>query len=434
MSAPPRSLALGLYLALSGRAEGFASRLLARRQARGKEDAARLGERLGHAGVARPPGPVVWFHAASVGEFAALVELLRRLHSARPDITLLLTTGTVTSAEMAARADLPGVIHQYVPLDARAAVRRFVAHWQVDVAIWTESELWPALIHETHRSGAVLLLVNARISTRSSRRWRLARGLVRGLLSRFDMIFAQDADSARHLRRLGAEGGRIATIGTLKEGAAPLPYDEAERARLGGRIGARPLWLAASTHPGEEELVGAAHAIARRAAPRLLCLIVPRHPERGEEVAARLSAAGWRVGRRSRGDVPEDETDIYVADTLGELGLWYRLAPVSFVGGSLGAAAEEIGGHNPFEPAALGSAILHGPHVANFAEPYRRLTRAGAARAVVDEADLAGAVTELLEPEVAAIMARAAWDTCSDGALVTERVLTEILGHLPAAP
>ncbi|MEO0999068.1 MAG: 3-deoxy-D-manno-octulosonic acid transferase [Pseudomonadota bacterium] len=431
MTRPARSLQLALYLSASARSEQVATRLLDRRLGRGKEDAERLQERLGHAALPRPEGPLVWFHAASVGEAAALLELLRRIAEARPDVTLLLTTGTVSSAAVVAGRLPPTARHQFVPVDARPAVQRFLRHWRPDLAVWAESELWPALIFETHGAGVPMLLVNARMSARSFRRWRFSRGMARGLLGRFDLVLAQDAVSAGFLRRLGVADDRIDTIGTLKEGAAPLPHDEAERARMAGHIGSRPVWLAASTHPGEEALVAAALHRARRSAPGLLLILAPRHPERGAEIAATLIAEGWRVARRGAGEVPDAETDIYLADTLGEMGLWYRLAPVTLVGGSF---AEGIGGHNPFEPAALGSAILTGPATENFADAFARLEAAGAVVRVPTPEALDEAVTACLEPDRAARLARAAWDATSEGALVTERVLSEIIARLPAAP
>ncbi len=419
---PPRSVLLGLYLAVSRRAAGQAGRLLDRRLAANKEDPDRLGERRGVAGIARPVGRLAWFHAASVGEAVSLLELLRRLRESRPALTCLVTTGTVTSARLVADRMPPGCIHQYVPLDVGPWVKRFLDHWQPDLAVWTESELWPAMLVETHRRGIPMLLINARISHQSYRRWRMMPGAARGLLRRFERILAQDNLAAEHLVALGADPERLEVSGSLKEGSAPLPCDEAERARLGRLFAGRPLWLAASTHPGEEEAALAAHDVARRRMPRLGMILAPRHPDRGDALAAEMRAHGVSVAQRSAGEEPDADTDVYLADTLGEMGLWYRVAPVSFVGGSL----VEVGGHNPFEPALLGSAILHGPHVRNFAEAYERLSDAGAAIEVRDAASLGRALTATLEPDRAARMAAAGWESCSDGAEVTDVVLDAI--------
>ncbi|RMD88605.1 MAG: 3-deoxy-D-manno-octulosonic acid transferase, partial [Alphaproteobacteria bacterium] len=254
-----RSLILALYLALAGRADGAAHRRLARRLTEGKEDPDRLGERFGQAGLPRPAGRLVWFHAASVGEMLSLFELIRRLGEAAPDAHFLVTTGTLTSAKLFAARAPSRSLHQFAPVDTRRAVRAFLDHWRPDVAVWAESELWPTMLCETHARGVPMLLVNARMSERSARRWRLLRGAAKSLLRRFELLLAQDDATADALRRLGAPAARVEVTGTLKEGAAPLPCDEAERARLAAAIAGRPVWLAASTHPGEEAAALAAH-------------------------------------------------------------------------------------------------------------------------------------------------------------------------------
>ncbi|WP_299130651.1 glycosyltransferase N-terminal domain-containing protein [uncultured Amaricoccus sp.] len=421
-AAANRSALLGLYLMVSRRAGGIAQRYLSRRMAAGKEHPTRLGERMGEAGVPRPEGPVVWFHAASVGEAASLLELLRRLLTERPGLTCLVTTVTVTS-EQFLRERLPErCLHQFVPVDVLPWVERFLAHWRPDLAVWTESELWPAALTATDATGAPMLLVNARISNRSYRRWRLARGMARALLRRFDGILAQDKLAAVHLRALGANSATLRVVGSLKEGAAPLPYDEAERVRITRAFARRPVWLAASTHSGEEEAVIDAHFRARRALPMLALILAPRHPVRGDGLAEMLRGRGLTVAQRSKDEAIGADTDVYLADTLGEMGLWYRVASVSFIGGSLA----EVGGHNPFEPALLGSAILHGPHVRNFQDAYAGLTAAGAAVEVLDGEELGTVLGATLAPDRAAEMAAAAWAACSEGAEVTDTVLAAI--------
>jgi 3-deoxy-D-manno-octulosonic-acid transferase len=424
------SFALGLYLAWSGRGgQRFAERKLRERAAQGKEDPARLDERRGIASRPRPDGPLIWFHAASVGESIALLELVRQLINDRPEVSILVTTGTVTSAGVMADRLPDGALHQFVPLDARAFVIRFLDHWRPDVAVWTESELWPALICETEARGIPMLLLNARMSKASHDRWRFLRGMARSLLARFRRALVQDDLTAIYLRRLGMASERMEVTGTLKEGAAALPVNTRILDAVRAEIGSRPVWVAASTHPGEETKVLEAHRIAMRTNPRLLLILVPRHPDRGDEIAALLAGDGWAFARRSAGEGPEAETAVYLADTIGELGLWYRLAPVSFVGGSW----EPIGGHNPFEPAALGSAILHGPYVTNFVDIYQRLTEARAARLVPSPQALAQAVDDLLSPDRAAAMAHAAWEVVSSGADVTERAKAVLFETLDAA-
>ncbi len=419
-----RSIFLGLYLAWSARGgRAFAERKLRERVAAGKEDAPRLDERRGIASQPRPDGPLIWFHAASVGESVAILELVRRVLEERDDAHVLVTTGTVTSAEVMADRLPERAIHHYAPLDAKAFVTAFLDHWRPDVAIWTESELWPTLVVETDARGIPMLLLNARMSKASHDKWRFAKGVVRNLLERFHMALVQDELTQSYLRRLGMPADRMKVLGTLKEGAAALPCDEEERAELAKVLAGRPVWLAASTHDGEEKLVLKAHRMAMRASPRLLLILVPRHPERGDEIATLLQSDGWRFTRRAADESLTDDAQVYLADTMGEMGLWYRLAPISFVGGSLVA----IGGHNPFEPAALGSAILHGPYVTNFVDIYQRLSEAEAARLAPSPEKLADHVVTLLSPEEAAGMAASAWGVISDGADVTDRALALIL-------
>ena len=420
-------LALRLYLAWSARrGTRFAERKLEDRLAAGKEDAARVDERRGIASLPRPEGKLVWFHAASVGESLALLELIRQLLDARDDLSILVTTGTVTSAALMGERLPERAVHQYVPLDARDYVTRFLDHWRPDLAIWTESELWPCLIETTAGRDIPMLLINARMSKASHDKWRFLRRVARHLLNRFSHALVQDDLTEISLRRLGLSPDRMEVTGTLKEGAAALPADEGVLSRMRADLAGRPVWLAASTHPGEEEKVLEAHRAALKANPRLLLILVPRHPDRGDELAEMLERDGWSHARRSAGAHPAGQTQVYLADTVGELGLWYRLAPISFIGGSW----EPIGGHNPFEPAALGSAILHGPYVTNFVDIYQRLTEARAARLVSAPQSLAAAVNDLMSPDRAAAMAHAAWELVSAGADVTDRSVDLVLDRL----
>lgn len=381
-------------------------RLIQRRRiAAGKEDAARAGERWGRSDLARPPGPLVWFHAASVGESLSLVELITRLLAARPAASVLVTTGTRTSAGMMAGRLPERARHQFLPYDTPGAVRAFLDHWRPDLAVWTESEIWPRLLVGTTARRIPAVLVNARLSPRSARAWARWPRLARALFGRFDAVLVPDAATAGVLGGLGVAPARLAITGSLKEAAAPPGYDPAALEQLRRAIGARPLWLAASTHPGEEAVaLAAAEAAFGRGPEAPLLLLVPRHPERGPGLADEARAAGWRVARRGAAEPLQPDTQVYLADTLGEMGLWYRLAPVAFVGGSIAP----MGGHNPYEPAALGAAILHGPEVFNFAGAYAKLAAAGAARPVRDAAELAAGLRDLFRPGAAAAMADAA--------------------------
>ncbi|MGL4239484.1 MAG: 3-deoxy-D-manno-octulosonic acid transferase [Beijerinckiaceae bacterium] len=375
--------------------------LLARRRKRGKEDPERIAERKGTASLPRPEGLLVWLHGASVGELISLLPIAEHLTAKK--IAVLVTSGTVTSAEVARRRLPEGAFHQYAPLDLPAYVKRFLAHWRPDIGVFAESELWPNLVHAAHAAGTHLVLVNARMSERSHRRWKRFPSFITSMLSRFELALAQtDADAFR-LKELGAP--RVHAIGNLKYDVAPPPADPAKLARLTEAFGGRPVLVAASTHPGEEEIVAAAHNEAARTIPGLLTVIAPRHPARGEEVAAACFSAGLTVCRRSEGALPDKHTSVYVADTIGELGLFYRLGSLAYLGGSL----VEHGGQNPIEPAKLGNGILHGPHVHNFTEVYATLAEARGAVQVTDAASLAEAVVSLLaQPRMLEAMSAAA--------------------------
>jgi 3-deoxy-D-manno-octulosonic-acid transferase len=379
-----------LYRLLTSALPPLAVLYLKWRRRRGKEDPLRWHERWGFPGVARPPGPLLWIHAASVGEATTMLALIERLRQARPKIEILVTTGTTASARLLERRLPAPARHQFAPLDLPLWVARFLDHWRPDLAIWVESELWPNLVLMTRARGIPMVLVNGRLSARSYRRWHAWPGLIGPMLGAFSRCLAQDEGQADRLRRLG--GRRVEAIGDLKAAAAALPVDRVELERLRRRIGTRPRWLAASTHAGEEAVAAAVH---RRLAPAhsgLLTLLAPRHPSRGAEIAAILAGVGLRVARRSEGAPITPDTDIYLADTMGELGLFYRLAGIVFVGGSLAGR----GGHNPFEPARLDCAVLHGPDMTNCLGMAAALAAAGASEVVNGETELACAVSALL--------------------------------------
>ena len=423
----PFPATLRAYLGVTRLADAVAPMILRRRQRRGKEDPSRIMERLGRAGLPRPKGPLVWFHAASVGESLSLLTLIGQTVAARPDVGILVTTGTRTSADLLARRLPGGVLHQFVPLDTRRAVTLFLDHWHPDLAIWTESELWPRLTVETAARGVPMLLINARISPRSARNWRRAAGMIGALLARFDMILTQEDATARVLRGFGAASDRVVVAGTLKQETAALPCDLGELARLRAQIGARHVWLAASTHPGEETIIARVQTRLLADIPDLLLILAPRHPDRAAEVAEALAAQGLTCVSRTAGALPDPETQVYLADTLGEMGLWYRLAPVAFIGGSL----MPVGGHNPYEPAALGAAMITGPHVRNFAGIFADLDRAGGVTRVQDADTLAAAVAALLAPGRASDQTRRARAACAAGGGATDRALAAILSRLP---
>jgi 3-deoxy-D-manno-octulosonic-acid transferase len=369
-------LTLRLYRSLSTAATPLAGALVRHRLKRGKEDEARVGERKGLTDAERPPGPLVWMHGASVGEVLAVAGLVERMRMM--NIRVLLTSGTVTSATIVARRFPPDVIHQFIPYDSPRFVARFLDHWQPSFALFVESDLWPNLILSGAERRIPMIVVNGRMSQRSFQRWRSAPATMGTLLSRFEMCLVQSQGDADRFAALGSP--HVFNTGNLKFDVPAPPADPQKLEQLTRAIQGRPVVLASSTHPGEEEVVLDVHRRLAAYFPALLTIIVPRHPERGQQVAQLTGTSSLRVAMRSRDQLPLPETDIYVADTLGELGLFYRLSPIVFVGGSL----VNHGGQNPIEPIKLGAAVLHGPHVGNFAEIYRALDEAGGARLAGD--------------------------------------------------
>lgn len=421
-----RPVALAAYLIFSRRARWVGKRILTRRLKDGRERPERIQERRGLPTADREEGELIWLHAGTVAEALSTQELIRRLLEEDDSLNFLVTTQTGASAAAIENRLPHSAIHQYLPLDFELYVRRFLDHWKPDIAVWTQSELWPAMITESRKRKIPLILLNGRMSKRSFNRWRYVYRSARELVDAFRTIHAVDENSADYFQRLGAKQDNVRVTGLLKEGSPTLAHNEEERAEFVRMVGRRAVWLAASTHPGEEEIVARAHREVLRRAPRTLLIVVPRHAERGVAIAKDYREHGWRVAVRSLGEALQPDSEIYIADTMGELGLWYRVAPVSFVGGSIAAGS----GHNPFEPAALGSAILNGPNVSSYRDIYDRLATAGASRIVRRPDDLANEVINLLAPDQVALMAHAAWEVCSSGAEVTDLALEAVLENI----
>jgi len=374
-------LTLRAYRLLMSAATPVASMVLSYRLRKGKEHAVRLPERRGEANIPRPAGRLIWFHGASVGEMNAIFPLIERVRA--QNLNVLVTSGTVTSAGVAEKRLPPDVIHQFSPVDLPQFAARFLDHWKPDLGLFVESDLWPSMIMAASERNVPLILINGRLSERSFNRWRMIPRTVGALLRRFDLCLAQSTDDGARYAGLGAP--RISTTGNLKLDV-PAPAADADKlAALQDVLGTRPVITAASTHPGEETEIVDAHRRLKHSFPGLLTIIAPRHPERGQGIAEIAKVAGLTAVLRSQDQLPRASTDIYVADTLGELGLFYRVAPIVFVGGSL----VSHGGQNPIEAIKLGAAVLHGPHVANFAEIYAALDEAGGAELVTDAGKLA---------------------------------------------
>ena len=326
-------------------------------------------------------------------------------------------------------ARLPGdVIHQYVPVDLPCAVARFLDHWQPQLALWFESELWPNLVAGTGDRNIPMVLINASLSEKSYRTWRRFPGLARDLLGRFDAAMAQNEEVGARLKALGASN--VFSVGNLKYAAPPLPASDEAVDALHQMLGERPRWLAASTHKGEEAAAASVHILVKKRVPDLVTMIAPRHPERGEGLAKLISGMGLQVARRSTGDSITHSTDVYLADTLGEMGVLYRNTTISFMGGSL----IPHGGQNPLEPARLNCAILHGPNMFNFQGPVGDLLAAGASKTVADSDELAAAIIALLEDrELTKARAIAGGRVGASAGQVLEQTLNEVMRHLPRA-
>jgi 3-deoxy-D-manno-octulosonic-acid transferase len=397
---------LPLYRALARYAAPLLRGLIAVRKLQGLEEDGRVGERMGIASQPRPAGRVIWFHAASVGEMNSVLPLAERLLDSNPGAHALVTTVTVTAAKLVAALNHPRVVHQYAPFDAPQWVGAFLDHWKPDAVIWVESEFWPNTLEATKARGIPMALVNGRLSDKSARRWKTyAAGAVAHLLSLFDVVLAQTEGDARRLAYLGAQSAVAA--GNMKYARAPLPCDSSTLAELQAQMAGRPALLYASTHEGEERMAARIHKDVSMRRHGLLSFVMPRHPARGDDIAAQMAAEKLVVARRSKRDAITPQTQIYLADTLGEAGLFFRLAHAVYMGNSLGGTPG--GGHNPIEPAQLGCAIVYGPHMWNFAEIDNDLRTRGAARMVHSERELEVTFDRLLaDPAVMQTMGEAA--------------------------
>jgi 3-deoxy-D-manno-octulosonic-acid transferase len=373
-----KSILLPLWLGLSRGLAPVARWHLARRVRRGKEDPARVGEKMGVPSATRPAGRLVWMHAVGVGEVLALPALANALRDRDPGITVLITSSSRTSAQALAPNLPAGTVHQFLPVDALPFVRRFLDHWRPDLSVWAERDLWPAMIVEAQRRGVPLAVVNGRMTASSFRSKARALGV-------------QDAESAKHFEALGADPDRVVITGSLKAAAPPLADQPEVRARLTRALQGQRVWIAASTHPDEEPLIARAHRQLLDADPAACLILAPRDPNRGADALETLRAVGIDAAVIAPGNHLDGRRQAHVLAAIGQLGLWYRLSRAAFVSGSW----DQTGGHNPNEPARLNCPILHGPNVANFAEDYAAYHEARAARLVRDPAEL---VAALLDP------------------------------------
>jgi 3-deoxy-D-manno-octulosonic-acid transferase len=398
-----RSLALALYL-LAARRGGW-------EPAEGR--------------ATRPDGTLVWMHLGAGSNLKRLAQLARRLSELRPGLAFLVTA---QGGGAAAAVGFPAaMVTDQAPAERVPAVAAFLEYWRPDLSLIAGATLPPALIAGTHDRGIPLILADIRLSSDELGHWRWRRGLAASLLSRFSRVLAQDPETATRLRAIGGRQLPVEIAGRIEETSEPLPGSEAERASLAELLATRPVWLAVACPESEEEAVIAAHARAMRLAHRMLLILVPADPQRADALADRLGREGWVVARRSREEEPEADVQVFLADGEAELGLWYRLAPVTFMGGTLAPGGT---GRNPFEPAALGSAIVHGPHPGPYPDAYTLLAEARATRIVAGAEALADTVADLIAPDKAALLAHNAWAVSSGGAEVTDRVAEIVLATL----
>ncbi len=379
------------YRFLTSLSAPLLQRLLCKRLANGKEHKTRWTERMGEPSAARPEGKLLWIHGASVGESLSALPLIRAIRREEPDLNILMTTGTVTSAALMEKRLPENCIHQFMPLDHPQWVNRFLDHWRPNGVVWLESELWPNMIISLQERNIHAAIVNGRMSEKSYKHWKYIPFLPEQLLASFEIILPQTAKDANFFIELG--GDNVQTIGNLKFAGEPLPYDEQELAALQEAIGTRPMWLFASTHANEEEQAGRLHKTLKEKQKNILSIILLRHPNRGDEVMNILQSAGLSVARRSTNSPITPETDIYLVDTMGETGLFFALSDIVAMGGSYVAH----GGHNPIEPSAMNCATIVGPYMFNFIDICHQMDRANAIIRTDSMEQLGEKIFELLQ-------------------------------------
>lgn len=402
------------------------SRYIEKRKKIGKEDVKRFNERIGRPTLQRPEGKLIWMHGASVGESISMLPLIERLLQIYPDAHIMVTTGTTTSAEVMSKRLPERAFHQYLPIDHPVFVTRFIKHWQPDIALWFESEFWPALLSSIKRKNIPLILVNGRISNKSFKRWQQFEFVIKELLDCFTLCLGQSEEDTYRLRVLGAKN--TLCLGNLKYAGLPLPINEDVKNEIATLIGDRPAWLVSSTHDDEEYKIGRFLKELGQKVPNLLTFIAPRHPQRGAEIKDKLEdELGLQVALRSKGDKLTPKTEVYIADTIGEMGIWYNLFPLVFVGGSL----IPHGGQNFMEPSRCRDAVIVGPHMHNFTDAMNRAKKADAIIQVNDVLDLMDMVQNLLtNPELLEAKRSLAYNWANSEAKVLDGIVEKIREYL----
>lgn len=401
-------------------------RYIDKRIEQGKEDVARFNERIGRPTKPRPEGKLVWLHGASVGESISMLPLINRLLELYPDLNVMVTTGTITSAEVMAKRLPAQAFHQYFPIDNPVFATRFLRHWRPDAILWFESEFWPGMLSAIKRKNIPLVLINGRISNKTFKRWQQFDFVCRELLGCFTSCLGQSEEDAYRLRVLGAKDA--VCLGNLKYAGLPLPVDEEKKAQVLAQIGDRPFWFASSTHADEEYKIARFHKNLEAKIPHALTIISPRHPNRGEEIEQRLeNELGLKVALRSKNEPILPDTQVYVADTIGEMGIWYAISDLVFVGGSL----IPHGGQNFIEPARDKCAVIVGPHMYNFAEALSKAKKQDAIMQVNDVLDLEDRVIQLMEnKELLEAKKSLAYNWAASEAKVLDGIVDRVKGYI----
>lgn len=400
-------------------------RYIKKRQLNGKEDVKRFNERIGRPSKKRPEGKLIWLHGASVGESLSMLPLINKLLESYPDSHVMVTTGTVTSAEVMEKRLPERAFHQYIPIDNPAFVTRFIRHWQPNLVLWFESDLWPALLSGIKRKNIPLILVNGRISNKSFKRWQQFDFISKELLDCFTFCLGQSEEDAYRLRVLGAKNSMC--LGNLKYAGINPPVDPDKKAEIEKQINGRPLWVVSSTHHDEELKIGRFLKNTNTEIPGLLTLIAPRHPNRGPEIQEQLNGLGLKTALRSKGEKISPDTNVYIADTIGEVGIWYDLSPIVFIGGSL----IPHGGQNFMEPSRFRDAVIVGPYMHNFTDAMNRAKKADAVIQVNDAAELENMLLQLLQNKDLLEAKRSlAYNWAYGEAKVLDGIVEKIKGYL----
>lgn len=400
-------------------------RYIKKRLHNGKEDRERFNERIGRPKMPRPEGKLVWLHGASVGESVSMLPLIQKILDTYPDAHVMVTTGTVTSADVMNKRLPERAFHQYIPIDNPFYTTRFVRYWQPDVALWFESEFWPAMLSSIRRKNIPLILINGRISNKSFKRWQQFDFVCKELLSCFSLCLGQSEEDAYRLQVLGATNTMC--LGNLKYAGLPLPIDEKKKKEISKQIEKRTFWLASSTHNDEEIRIAKVHKRMKAKFPDLLTIIAPRHPHRGPEIKSEIENIGLKVALRSAEEKITATTDIYIADTIGEMGIWYDIANIVFIGGSL----IPHGGQNFIEPSKMRDAVIVGPHMHNFTDAMNRAKRADAIIQITDTLELEEILCQLLEnKELLEAKRSLAYNWASSEAKVLDGIMDKVKGYV----